>query len=304
VDYARLGLALSVCLFHTEKQYHFWPTNYGLAWAVPGFLSISGFYVLRSYEQSRTWVEFIKKRVLRIVPAFTVSLVMVGFLGGLVLIEHVLVYYVTLGIKREGTFVNGPVWSLGAEEIAYAVLAILFALGAYRKKWPIWVAFIASMLWEQVLPHITDSDPILTLFTIVPAFFAGSLIYIYRDKILGKDWRGFALILAAVLLPALIVSPNANHPVGFVAYFPGVLMGVGILLVRKFKMPKIPDFSYGIYVYHLPLLWMVHGPPAHYFGWFALLLPASWYLIEKPALSFKNRRRSRAAAPSPQPAES
>jgi len=299
VDYARFGLALSVCLFHTNAKFHnTWSSTYGLPWAVPAFLSISGFYVLRSYEQSGTWVEFIKKRILRIVPAFLVSLLIVGLAGGFPMVWHVFVFYATVGTVRLGPFVNAPVWSLGAEEIAYVLLAVLFTVGAYRKKWPIWIAFIASCIFVQVLPFLTTSDPILLIFPIAPAFFAGSLVYIYRDRLKGSDWWGFALIAIALALPAFIETPRPTHPIGFISYAPGFLLGVGILTVRSFRLPKIPDFSYGLYVYHFALLRLLQDASEQvYFLSLAVLLVASWYLVEKPALSLKNRRRRPPAVP-------
>jgi peptidoglycan/LPS O-acetylase OafA/YrhL len=317
VDYARLGLATSVWLYHMNQAYtgkanirlglplyHSWPTEYGIAWAVPAFLAISGFYVLRSYEQSSSWLEFIKKRVLRIVPAFLLSLILIGYKGGLTTVWNVLVYYATVGEVRLGPFVNGPVWSLGAEEIAYAVLAILFTLGAYRKRWPIWVAFVISCLFVEILSKITTNNANLELFPIVPSFFSGSLVYIYRDHIRGLDWWGFALIGVALLLPALVLNPS---PVGFMSYAPGVLMGVGILAVRGFKMPRIPDFSYGLYIYHYIVMYLVFPqPPIYNVLWLAVLLPISWYLVEKPALSLKNRKSkatATAGVTTPQPAE-
>jgi len=138
VDYARLALALSVCLYHTQGTYHLWPKGYDVVWAVPAFLAISGYYVLQSYEQSVSWREFIKKRVLRIAPAFAVSLAVVG---SAVNVWPTLISYGSLGLIQPKGWANIPVWSLGAEEVAYALLVILFTLGAYKRVWPIWIGF-------------------------------------------------------------------------------------------------------------------------------------------------------------------
>jgi peptidoglycan/LPS O-acetylase OafA/YrhL len=289
VDWFRLGLALSVVIFHINRWYGPWPpVHYWVDWAVPAFLAISGFYVLRSYEQSANWLEFIWKRVLRIVPAFLVSLALVAVAGGVKAALYVLYFYATLGIPRNPGL-NVPVWSLGAEEIAYGVLAILFTLGAYRKVWPIWVAFSISIVvatfWVSISARVS-------LGCLPPCFFAGSLIYLYRDKVRPNPYWGIVLVGIALLMPPfywLVPTPAYR-------WVPGVLMGTGILLLREVKMPRIPDLSYGCYVYHMPLVYLVKAPAIEYFPVLAGFCALSWYGIEKPALRLKRRGGGKVSA--------
>jgi len=138
VDYARLGLALSVCLYHTRATYHLWPQGYSVVWAVPAFLALSGWYVLHSYEWSATWREFIRKRVVRVVPAFVASLALVA---SMVSVWPTLISYGSLGLIQPKGWTNIPVWSFSVEEVAYGLLAVLFVIGAYRRVWPICIAF-------------------------------------------------------------------------------------------------------------------------------------------------------------------
>jgi len=271
VDYARLGLALAVCLRHTSP---YWPL-YPVQWAVQAFLAISGFYVLRSYEQSASWREFIKKRVLRVGPAFAISLFLVACIGSVPL---VLRYYATLGLTSATHVVNGPVWSLGAEELAYVLLAVLFALGAYRRVWPIWLLFGLSCGF-MFLGHGSYMRPIALL----PSFFAGSLVYLYRDRF-GSSVLWIALIpvgFAVSILPVGALS----------AFLPGIMLGAAILGARRVTMPRIPDLSYGCYIYHVPLFALLGNPSTWVFVPALLGVCAiSWYLIEKPALRLKSNR--------------
>jgi peptidoglycan/LPS O-acetylase OafA/YrhL len=73
---------------------------------------------------------------------------------------------------------------------------------------------------------------------------------------------------------------------------------------------KIPDLSYGMYVYHIPMILFINAvyKPENAFLTgtvltIALVLfsTASWYLIEKPALKLKNRQPP---APAGQPSTS
>jgi peptidoglycan/LPS O-acetylase OafA/YrhL len=96
--------------------------------------------------------------------------------------------------------------------------------------------------------------------------------------------------------------------------------GAGLVLVQAFGVVwfgmagprlipwKMPDLSYGVYIYHWPVLAYLDatfglttlGLPASFVATIAILLPltlASWYLIEQPALRLKRSlARGRPAA--------
>jgi len=297
VDWFRLFLALSVCLTHAKDTYPVWPVNYLAIWAVPGFLSISGFYVLRSYEQSSSWRDFIKKRVLRVMPAFFVSLYIVWLYAGAPGLEGTLRFYFTLGLTTDMGVPNAPLWTLSTEELCYGLLAILFTLGAYKRRWPIWCAFVISCV-VATMGAFSGPPAVTMLCNLFAPFFAGSLVYIYRDKITGAFLPGFALIVGAILLP--LVHVGYVWPASWV---PGLLMGVGILSIRSVRMPKIPDISYGVYVYHMPLFWISYGHAWIFFSSLFYLSISSWYIVERPALTLKTGKGWPKLDPFPSPEE-
>jgi len=297
VDWFRLFLAASVCATHLKDFYKV-DILYEAIWAVPGFLAISGYYVLQSYEKSSSWRSFFWKRFLRVMPAFVVSLYICWLISGTDGITQSLRYYFTLGLTTYRGVPNTNLWSLFAEELCYVLLAILFTLGAYKIRWPIWIAFLVSSAfstWQA--GHATpDQFYIPILWNIFPSFFAGSLVYIYRDKIKGADWRGFVLVIGAILLPYVHIF----HPYIWAgSWIPGLLMGVGILWVRRLPMPKIVDISYGVYIYQIPIFWLCNFHLQLYLSALLYFCVTSWYLIEKPALRLKNWRPGRSGAPTP-----
>jgi peptidoglycan/LPS O-acetylase OafA/YrhL len=300
IDYARFGLALSVCIAHLViHRYIRMSSAYNPIWAVPGFLCISGFYVLRSYEQSASWADFAVRRCLRIFPAFAVSIALCTLLGGWSVIPRILLYYVTAGNVLHGIIYNPVIWSLGAEEIAYLVLALLFTIGAYKAVWPIWLAFALSCAASTYFCG-SSNQIILRQAEIVPAFFAGSLIYIYRSRVFSPYFGAALVALAFIGSVKICGSPDSRFfPL---IWMPGVAMGVGILILRKIKMPKIPDISYSIYIYHVPLLVALKAPLPVFLASLTALCLASWFFVEKPALKLKNRR-PRATHPTPEFAE-
>ena len=137
--------ALSVVLYHATTILH--DRNHsGPIWqwifpAVPIFLGLSGFLVLRSRETTATWGRFAFKRLLRVGPAFVASLLLIAVLFGIPDALHSLSAWANLGAHLvTDSYKNLPLWSLGWEEIFYVVLAVAFALGWYRRPLFCWLA--------------------------------------------------------------------------------------------------------------------------------------------------------------------
>jgi peptidoglycan/LPS O-acetylase OafA/YrhL len=279
-DVFRLLLAVAVVWFHYSGSVR------QLVPAVPLFLALSGFLVLQSFENSTGWFHFAKKRALRILPAFAAMLLLVGVLFGPSKAAGVLVNYATLGLGH--TSVNSPVWSLGWEELYYGLLAVMFAVGAYRKPWLIGAlgfgGWLAGLVWYYAVSRETSMLSMGLGLSV--AFFMGNYCYLLRDKIarlhpaVGLAVLSVGLTLCALQLPGNLPVTAAGMLMTAVAWKP--------------RLPKFPDLSYGVYIYHMPLLLALGA------GWsFVAALPivciASWYLVEAPALRLKNRK----ATPSP-----
>jgi len=129
LTFIRTALALGVLCFHAFGAIgiEFWQ----FAW-VPAFIAISGFLITQSLTQSHSYRHFAWKRVLRIGPAFLVSLALVTALGGSVV--GALVDWLSVLLDWAAQGVNPPLWSLSLEEVLYFCLALLFVLGVYRQR--------------------------------------------------------------------------------------------------------------------------------------------------------------------------
>jgi peptidoglycan/LPS O-acetylase OafA/YrhL len=281
-DLLRLLLALEVMLVH-YFAFHGHTFGRWIINPVPAFVSISGFLVLRSFERSHTWKHFAWKRLCRVLPAFSVSLVLVGLLAGWIYIVPTLGVYATFGIGQYAGEKNGALWSLSVEEVLYALLAIGFTLGLYRRKWPIWIwvacgaTIVPAMLWHSV-------RGIERIGWVVASFPIGSLVYLYRDRLSKfNPWTWLALLVFCACAPVherytthLWTMLSAFAVVGFGAFGP------------RFPQPKW-DLSYGVYVYHVPLFVVLLNQPA-WIAFPAVLAVASlsWVVIEAPALRLKS----------------
>ena len=292
-DLLRLLLALEVTVAHAgyiSVEAHEWA---GFIMAVPAFLAISGFLVLKSYEESGAWSVFIRKRALRLLPALLLSFVLCWVLFDGVVLYNSAIIWITGGLITPIGPSNAPMWSLAWEELAYLCLALLWMAGAYKRPTVIWMLFVASLVIVDAGKVLHPSRQII-LF-LMPAFFIGNLAYLHR-KVLMKvhpiiPW---ALLLAVIFnskFPLLnqIVSFS---PVSFQA-FSVVWVGMAGLRLIPFQFP---DISYGLYIYHWPIaLYLRRSGIASTSHEIALWLPipllifclASWYLLEKPALRLK-----------------
>lgn len=277
-DYMRIGFALEVV---REHYFHARP----LFGAVAAFLALSGFLVLQSYENSQGWLHFAWKRLLRVVPAFCAGLVLVGLYAGGSAIVGVVRAYLTLGIATSPH--NNAVWSLGWEELYYLLLAVLFTVGAYRRKWPIWCLLVTGMVASYFFLGELAPRILWAARPLAGSFFAGNLCYLYRSELPRFKW--VALVAAPVLC---LISPMFPLPFILAPLFGACMITIGYSFTPK--VWKITDVSYGVYMYHLPCLGIMVALGVSHAAWRALPLTLaiayfSAILIEQPALKYKNR---------------
>lgn len=292
-DLLRLLLAVEVAFVHgwamTDVAFN-WA---GYIMAVPAFLAISGFLVLKSYEESGSWGIFIRKRALRLFPALVVSMILCWALFDWFALYNSFLNWITGGLYTLPGVANGPLWSLMWEEIAYLCLALLWLVGAYKHRTIIWLLLAASfavVYWGRVL----DGHTQMILF-LLPSFFIGNLAYLHRSTLLKVN-----PIIPWVLLFAVIFNyriPYFNQlvqlsPVGFQAF---AVVWVGMVGLKAIPF-RFPDISYGVYIYHMPIvIYLIRHDIATTTTDMAIWLPlpllavclASWYLVEKPALKLK-----------------
>lgn len=298
-DWLRLGLAAEVLVGHTIAHYS------GIDWrapilAVPAFLCLSGFLVLKSFEETESYSEFLKKRALRILPALCVSFALCLLLFDVGTARDAFLNWVSGGLYIRSMEANAPLWSLAWEELAYAALAVLWAMGAYKRR--VWIFFLLVISVGVSLAASDLSGQTRMILLLPPAFFTGNLVYLYRDILSSvPKWLPWGAAICTVFAFQLYIISGVVAVViqGF------CLAWLGFAGARVIPF-RFPDISYGIYIYHMILLaWMAkHSSVSgtlEALAWIAItLLPlclASWYLVEKPALRFK-RRRSPELAPS------
>ncbi len=284
------------------------------------FFGISGFLIAQSWLSDPHLGRFALKRALRIVPALWVVLIATTFVLGLALTTLPATEYLRDGqtwryllgnavfsheSRLPGVFldnpvdeVNGPLWTLGPEVLAYAGLAALGLIGAWRRTWIAPLIAVALVLVWYDPTGLVPRDRALTLFQ---TFAVGTSLYVLRNRI-PWHWGIVAALLVGFALTrggvqwwlAIIAIPYASI---FIAYrAPEALR----------RVTAWGDVSYGLYLLGWPIAQAVvvlAGGSAS--PWFVvavtlplayLLAHLSWRFVERPALDLKRRLTSRAGA--------
>lgn len=279
LDWIRLILALEVVAGHYIYPVHF-P-------AVASFLSISGFLVSESLGRIGPGWEFAKRRLLRVIPAFLVSLGMTGIVFGGDEVLRTLFYYFSFGFASTDSghaiAINRALWSLPFEEVAYAGLALLSCL-KFNRVMPIFLAVGAVLCTYGAFcdrsgdQQIYRTLPLLWALA-VGASMAGRTELVHKFRNWGPPLFAVALVIGTAFNLECIASLFAAPAV--------LLIGIGYRPGIGFKLP---DLSYGIYIYHMPIFTacLLKGVSLCFACVFTTIAAcASWFLIESQALSLR-----------------
>lgn len=312
IGFVRLLLASCVLWGHgCELAGYKIDTNRWGVLAVLGFFTLSGMLVTQSFQHSKSLVDFLWRRALRVYPGYWANLVMTAFvlipalwmltkgsLDGYFASDASPYFYVWraapivngfVGDIRHVFFgnplsqaVNGSLWTLPVEVFCYVMLGIFAWLGAIRR--PILAPILAvafTVLWMAHL-HLDVPRNVQKLFDplvieLYAAFSIGVTFYLYRSRLRLIPWLGWLCVAfcGVILWNHLGSVGDALRPIA-TAY--AVLWLAAWLPFRHFDR-KI-DLSYGVYIYAYPiqqsliLLGVSRSSPPLYFGLTVILTAA------------------------------
>ena len=319
-DYLRIILSLAVLTWHCYAVTNFdaanaifWggPLRALPAFILPMFFALSGFLVSGSLARSRLH-EFALLRILRIVPALAFETILTGVLLGAAFTTLPLAVYFTspeffsyflnifgyihytLPGVFDGRMLNAQLWTIPSEFECYLVLMLAAAAGLTgRRRLFAWAVVIGSVAMTVFSISAGTLNPYAPLGgrVLVFAFLAGVLLYLYKDFV-RHDLSLFAacLVAAAGLLTYQQTSYLAALPVAYVTVWLG--------LTRPPKI-KFGDLSYGVFLFHFPILQSLYqsfGGTMPWFMYCAAVVPLSigiawisWCIVEQPVLTRKKR---------------
>jgi peptidoglycan/LPS O-acetylase OafA/YrhL len=298
--------------------------------AVDGFFAISGFLIARSAWRNSTG-RYLWQRALRIYPAYWVCLVVTaatfgaaawlhahhglsgyfaaprGPLGFVVSNADLHLRLTTIsgtpmGVPYPYTW-NASVWTLEWEFKCYLIAAALAIVGLLKRPKAIvgiFVVFWLTAIAVYVFPAPRSMHYLAASYDyvrLIVAFLAGTVVFVLRDRIPDSKWLALAMAVVAVMFLNVSRSEVLTAPA-----FAYVCLWLGIHL--PFHRVGVPnDISYGVYIYAFPVqqtlaLWHVQRYGYTVFALCSMagtlpLAAASWWIIEKPALTLKRWRPRR-----------
>lgn len=310
---------------------HFWLTTTGYEpfrlhqWtggymAVNGFFVLSGLLIMKSLATRNDLKSYAVSRLLRIYPALIALMVVFIFIfstvfskpGGLPNLASPDTWSYALRVllmgdpegAPGGIFMgnveqdfNGPLWTIRYELAAYVLAAFAFAIGLAKRLWTTVAMLVAVQAIYILAPLAVDVSAlpasIWPLFRLSGCFLLGMALWHWPA---GRRPPWWSIGVVAILF--------AVFGAGFAGELLATLLLTGLMLRlglsrRQFKpLLKLPDYSYGIYIWHYPITQAVlfFIPGLGPFGIMAISTPLfilfaglSWHMIEKPALRLKSR---------------
>ena len=236
-----------------------------------GDLAVDSFFILSGYLITKSWVShphvftYLKSRVLRIYPGFAVASLLCAFIIGPIFgtpsyftdFSNYL-YLKSLAMLRPpatppifpGTFypvVNGAMWSIYVEFCCYLFVLAFGFLGLFARRY-IW-AMLTLVAIGTYVPHQTQVVQMTAWHFMnlrcFMAFFSGGLFYLYKAEI---PWRN-DLAFAALALAIILIFGTAVSEVGVSLLWGYVILQFAHSSKALLSFNKLPDVSYGTYLY-------------------------------------------------------
>lgn len=245
---------------------------------VPIFFTLSGFLIWRSIGNSKSFVDYAKKRFWRIYPELWVAVAVEIIV--LLILYHQPINWPQLGLFTIGQSTifqfwtpeflrgygcgtpNGALWTI-------AILIQFYFLSYFIYKWMknrrlmVWGGVILASIIVELIEHVIRAafPPMISklygvtiipyLWMFLPAAFAAE----YKDMILPFLKRYWWLFITVLLVKKYVfhwdIAMNTYY-----GLFDTILIFCGIVgFAYKFPMLTVKtDISYGVYIYHMTII--------------------------------------------------
>jgi peptidoglycan/LPS O-acetylase OafA/YrhL len=285
--------------------------------AVDGFFILSGFLIVKSWQRDPKVGNFLRNRILRIIPGYAVAVLLstliIGilapgiphffqhldrrFLESVLLLSSPITPPVTPG--SHNSLVNGSLWTITYEFRCYLVVALLgFSRLLKRSLWLLmtFLLIIAEYVpsvhgavhWGTHLFLFGDPDQV---FRMTSAFFIGGCFYLFEDHVLFRGWT--AIVSAMLICTSLWLNWVPELCITVCGAYLLFYTAKSVRSSGRFR--SFPDISYGIYLYGWPVevlwIWYFHNSPWVTFMGSTIICASlgwlSWNLVERPMLTHK-----------------
>ena len=316
------------------------PLWFGEYCLVPMFFALSGFLISGS-AMRLSLGNFLINRGLRIVPALAVDVVICAIIIGPLVTTYTMgtyfsdarfytyflnivgyIHYLLPGVfeTHPNPRVNVSLWTVCYEIICYIFMATLIFKRWIRKPAYVFSGIMAilifGMVFERQMPSWNLPGPVAMALNYVfvvrgsqqlLAFLMGVLLYQLRGSIPYSKGLFFVCCAISVVGMFYLNMDDVDRVDSRFVFLPALVYITVFLGLTRIPIPQFlhrGDYSYGIYLYHCPIIQVVIGiiPAIALFpGYGALVVdlivfPAvfgiafcSWHFIEKPILKLRKK---------------
>lgn len=281
-DFLRFFFAADIMLAHlselSQNKNLIFLSNYTNSFiGVSGFFVISGFLVSKSFTNTDSLKSYFIKRAKRILPAYFFVLILAVLFLSVFSTYSFIDYFINIDIIKYliwnalflnfvhpnlpglfqdnlTTVVNGSLWTLKVEEGFYIILPIIFYLIKKTKK-----AFIVllSIYFLSIVYTFFMNEIILkpVLARQLPGYMAyfATGIFLYLNFKYILEYKTPLLIIAIVsiyLTRMLELQIDFIYPAAFGIFV--IIVAYSLPMLNNFG--KYGDFTYGIYIFHFPII--------------------------------------------------
>jgi peptidoglycan/LPS O-acetylase OafA/YrhL len=321
-DGVRIGLALIVVFSHLSAltqiaDFRIFESIFDSNFAVKGFFAISGFLVTKSYLSSRSILQYAEKRFRRIYPAYTTAIILCFCIGAfatslsfydfvkssqtlkylasnlifLNFLQPTLPYVFDSNLTQA---LNGALWTIKVEVMLYfCVPTLIYLFNRFGSTKIVFSVLFLSIFWVYFFTYSysgSKGDEIARQFPGQLSYFCiGSFLAVNKKILDYVKWitlfSTLALFACSNPIAKLLIDPLAYS---FIVIF------LSIAAFRSLNFGKWGDISYGIYLYHFPIIQLIIFVGFFKINvWIGLLVTfistiaaalLSWHLIEKRLL--------------------
>lgn len=286
------------------------------------FFIVSGFLIFRSYQRDRSFLNFFKKRLLRIFPGlFVASFFSVFFIAWIATtgskedfllradVWEVFFSYASglahlhgiEGVFEDAVFplsLNGSLWTIKYEIACYFLMFTYFSCNIFLNRDLKVIAIVALLFLLLILgdnfPAFKYMD-IYSLSIFSFSFFLGVLAAHFNFDKFNRKY----ILLAFITLSISLFFFNDKRWIDVVINI-NLLFIIIFVAFSKIKINMKNDISYGVYIYAFPIQQFVsiYALKNGYSIWwyFALMLTwilvmaiLSWKLVESPAIQWAKK---------------
>jgi peptidoglycan/LPS O-acetylase OafA/YrhL len=321
-DSVRIGLALIVVFAHLAdltqaSEFKFFRIFFDSNFAVKGFFAISGFLVAKSYLRSNSTLEYAEKRLRRIYPAYITAIVLCLFIGlfattlnandflkSTQTLKYAFANLAFLNFIQPtlpGVFdtnplqaINGSLWTIKVEVMLYfCIPTLIYFFKRYGSIFTTLSVFLFSVAWVYFFTYHyigIGGDELARQFPGQLSYFTLGSLFAFNENI-NRKIKEIAFVSLLALFT--ISNPLAKIIIDPIA-FSSIVIFLSTINARSINLGKYGDISYGIYLYHFPIIQLLIHSGAFkfnaYIGFLATFVTtfiaafASWHFVEKKIL--------------------